>query len=56
MRTIRGFITPVRRREGRIGRIWRRVSRSTVPILTKREAASELNLAHGAASTTGQSE
>lgn len=56
MRTIRGFITPVRRREGRIGRIWRRVSRSTVPMLTKLGALSELDFAHGATSTTGQKE
>lgn len=35
MRTIRGVITQLRRREGRIGRVWRRIARSRAPLLTK---------------------
>ncbi len=54
MRTMRGLITQVRRREGRIGRVWRRISRSTPLMLMQFGASSERDLTHGATARTGK--
>jgi len=54
MRAMRGLITQVRRREGRIGRVWRRISQSADSMLLKCGAASQLSLTQGATGTTGK--
>jgi len=54
MRTMRGIITQVRRHEGRIGRVWRRISQSADPMLRKRGASSHLYLTRCALGATGK--
>lgn len=54
MKTIRGLITQVRRREGRIGRVWRRISQSTAPMFMKLGASAERDLMHCATAKTGK--
>lgn len=44
MRTMRGLIRQVRRHEGRIGRVWRRISQPAAQMLLKRGASSQLYL------------
>jgi hypothetical protein len=44
MRTMRGLITQVRRHQGRIGRVWRKISQPAAPMLLQRGASSQLYL------------
>ena len=54
MRTMRGLITQVRRHEGRIGRVWRRISRPADPLVLKRGASSQLYLTRCTPGMTGK--
>lgn len=54
MRAMRGLITQVRHHEGRIGRVWRRISQSADSMLLKRGASSQLYLTRCAPRTTGK--
>lgn len=53
MRTIGGPVAAVRRQEGRIGRAWRRVSKSATPMIMKRGASSHEDLIRCVTVTTG---
>jgi len=44
MRTMRGLVRQAGRHEGRIGRVWRRISQAAAPMLPKRGVSSQLYL------------
>jgi len=54
MRTMRGLITQVERHQGRIGRVWRRISQPAAPLLLKRRASAQRSLMRCAPGMTGK--